>query len=281
MDLTEFLSHFRETDKTSPVKRKTRAASRAATTSRAKSTRATKKNKSRSQEPVYNIQNELEKEMATPTRQEVEEEMVVQEETVTWMQPAAANVLAPQYRISADECKTPVNNRLVTDVDKTPVNKTRSPLHNFSTMNVKEKVTAYEEILLISPATVEKKKPSPKQTSPHTPVNTVSVPGTPNTVVTINVPNTPDTVITSKVISIVNSDSSDSPAEELSKAPERRSSQKKNTPRLSVPKKSHRASLRTSLRMLTSKKKLSHVSVEEVINGSNNCKYESLRGFTL
>lgn len=248
----------RKTD-TSPVGRKTRTASRAATTTRAQNSRTTrnttKSKKTRSQEPICNVekailaeQNVNEDSVKTPTKQ-AEEEMEVEEESMTWTQSANVNILALNHRINSEQCRTPVSNKLVIDVDKTPVNSARTPIGDFSKMNVKEKVNAYETIVLLSPGTVEKKKKTSPKLSPHTPTGVQTV------------TNTPDTVVVNKVQSTnirLSSDSGHDSVEEMSEVSEK-STSKKDTPRLSAPRESHRKSLRQSLHVLPSRQKLSGV----------------------
>lgn len=198
------------------------------------------------------LTGDKEKENLETSSQE-EREMEIQEETITWTQSVGAAVLAPEFRINNNTCRTPVSKPTVihVDDDKTPVNNSmKAPIRNFSLMNVKEKVTAYEEIILISPATVEKKKStrsSCKSISPKTPTNVETV------------SNTPDTVVQNKVASVVTRDSTDSghESEVVSEMTEKKT-QKKDTPRISASRKS----LRTSLHVLPSRQKLSGVPTE-------------------
>lgn len=161
---------------TSPVRR-TRAASRAATTSHAKNTRANKgkeKNKSRSQEPITNLEKLIHEEC----KQVKEEDKSLCEVTDSWTQPVSCSVLAPQFAIKEviSQCKTPIQ--------------------NFNSMNVKEKAHAYEEIMLISdtPVTKSAKKsvshiddtPVKKSFSPHTPTDEPIPQTTPDTTVRVS-----------------------------------------------------------------------------------------------
>lgn len=182
----------------SPAGRKTRAASRAATTSRARNTRATKKaskNKSKSQEPVAIIeqivQANIEQLNETGKQKKVENEELdetMHEVIEIWTQPASESIKLPESAKKAN-VETPHRNSAgssrksrASELEETmyevvemwtePINTNivlpeafkntdpKTPIQNFSSMNVKEKVHAYEEIITISPMTVSAKKMS-------------------------------------------------------------------------------------------------------------------------
>ncbi|KAH3727250.1 hypothetical protein DPMN_053180 [Dreissena polymorpha] len=271
------------------ARRNTRANTRAATTSRARATQSSKpKKKAKSQEPVLKIDKEDEQEVEindnvdgnptnkseeaaktskksedhnkTPTNtpvvselstnnsgdQEEEEVEETVEEIVTWTQSAACSIIAPPLRIVSTN-----------EVKKTPVNNKSTVIENFNKMNVKEKVHAYEEIILISPGPVQSKRKSSKsESSPtlFTPENKVQ---------TSSTMHTPDTVIPNKqavtVLSDNNSESESVESVEAETEPVR--SAKKDTPRLSMPRRS-RQSLRRSLHILPSKQKLTEAETK-------------------
>ncbi|XP_052811451.1 inner centromere protein A-like isoform X3 [Mya arenaria] len=262
------LTNSEDQSGTPPTGQRTRASKRAATTSRASKTRTNKtKKKAKSQEPVCKIQDIITDEdsevdnvgaeavadvQTTPTNNgNVEEEEEENVEIIeTWTQPAGAATLALQHRLGAD-------------LDKTPVNKPGKPINpNFCKMNVKEKVTAYEEIILISPVNVKQKKSA-------SPVSRSSIQKTPEQAG--NVPQTPETVVQIKTISVTSAEETDSTESKLKqKRPHSESgeevipvkSAKKDTPRLSSHRQSTRKSLRKSLHTLPSTQKLSKTTQE-------------------
>ncbi|KAL4233735.1 hypothetical protein ACF0H5_008415 [Mactra antiquata] len=162
---------------TTPAKRTTRAASRAATTTQAKKSKNTKNKptkKTRSQEPVQNIHKLM-------TDTEKEEDISIHEVIETWTQPVSQSVLAPppfDKKVSVTLCKTPIQ--------------------NFSTMNVKEKAHAYEEIMTKAETPVVKsanksvtkteaeETPVKKSMSPRTPANASIPQESPETTVRVS-----------------------------------------------------------------------------------------------
>jgi len=173
-----------------------------------------------------------------------EEEDVVMEIQETWTQSAAAPTINFNNRLSVQA-----------DANKTPVNKPRSQIKpDFHAMNVKEKVHAYEEIILISPCNTQSHKKNSRS-----PVCRKSVPKTPeNTCVA----QTPETVVNCKTISVTSDEQSQdnhkrrhSSTCESDNVPVK--SAKKDTPRLSAPRASMRKSHRKSLHALPSSKKIS------------------------
>ena len=177
-----------------PKGRKTRAASKAATTTRARNTRSNKtKKKNKSAEPVFNLAEDAKQEneeiMKTPESRTQTlsvpktpsenayktpdncAKLVKTPDTVRqvhkeeWLQPANLGVIAPYNRLNP---QTPVSQK-----------NCKTPIQNFSSMNVKEKAQAYEEIVLISPMSNSKSKTSnvlmTPQQSPVTPKTPVTV----------------------------------------------------------------------------------------------------------
>lgn len=134
-----------------------------------------KKSKSKSQEPVSNIQQVIRTEMEQKnTNGDDEEDTWMYEESVTWTQSASHPIVAPKF--SGDILQNLSN--------------TKTPIQNFNSMNVKERVHAYEEIILICPMTpcTKRKSASPQQDMSHnsTPTNSAISQNTPDTIVNVH-----------------------------------------------------------------------------------------------
>ena len=253
--------------KEAPVGRRTRAASRAATTSRARNTRANKtKKKNKSEEPVFNLSKTLSSEnnelvTKTPenrvpplpiTANSLEDtcktpdnriESVKTPDTIVrtsfveieeWSQSANVGVIAscnrlqlPQAAVSHKTCKTPIR--------------------NFDSMNVKEKAHAYEEIILISPLSNGKNANS-NALETLTPRRSPVTPKTPTTVTRKSVsPKTPELSSSAKVPA-EKRQSQKKDADSISQTVEtpvsERNSERSVSPRKPSPRKSLRVSVK-------------------------------------
>jgi hypothetical protein len=119
---------------------------------------------------------------ASPSNKETLNE-TIHEILETWVQPADENIKAPE---AFGEGTPKVTN-------------TKTPIHNFNSMNVKEKVHAYEEIILISPMTTTNKRTN--SVSPRNSISVVTPPSQrtpPNAAISQK---TPDTVVNTKKLS--------------------------------------------------------------------------------
>ena len=244
-----------------PKGRKTRAASKAATTTRARNTRSNKtKKKNKSAEPVFNLAEDAKQDnveiMKTPESRthtlsvpktpsenayktpDNSAKLVKTPDTVRqvheeeWSQPANLGVIAPYNRLNP---QTPVSQK-----------NCKTPIQNFSSMNVKEKAQAYEEIVLISPMSNSKSKTS-NVTPQQSPVVT---PKTPVTVTRKSIsPKTPELSGSAKVPTDKRQSQKKGSISQTVETPEtkRRSSQPKRVSR------SSRKSLRVSLKRVSLK----------------------------
>ncbi|XP_045196321.2 inner centromere protein A-like isoform X2 [Mercenaria mercenaria] len=253
----------------SPAGRRTRAASRAATTSRARNTRIaknTRKNKSKSQEPVLNIEQNInsEKEQLNITPKQIGDKNIEEQDssiyevtTETWTQSADQIIKVPQNNESVLEEQFVVEETWIQSASKNiappevfdsvalKLTNAKTPIRNFSVMNVKEKVHAYEEIILISPITSKSMKRSVSHgnsNSPKTPPNQDTISH-----------KTPDTVVNTETINLKSAEIID--VEDESNTPV--SKTKKGDTRLS-----QRRSVAKSLKVLPSTAKMQSIHAE-------------------
>ena len=169
--------------------------------------------------------------------------------TEEWTQSSRASTIALKHK-------------LTTGSDTSSKAFAKTPIQNFSHMNVKEKVQAYEEIVLVTPVQENKRKRSSGEGS--IPENNIPV--------LKDIQKTPDTIVASKTGApspvssmhyeeIVFEEFPAMPGIGLEGAP----SEKKSTPRISQTRKSFRKSLRKSLKMLPSKEKEANLHAAPVV----------------
>ena len=189
-----------------PVGRRTRAASRAATTSRARNTRSnkTKKKTKGVAEPILVLKDSLRCENVDSTPDRVPPLPETANVVSSCITPNT-NSRKESMKRSADTEAGPVNDVVI--LHGTPETNTakrqksfKTPIQNFNSMNVKERVQAYEEIVLISPlssANVAQVTQNTNNNSPqdNTPRYSPVTPRTPATVTRKSVsPKTPEQI---------------------------------------------------------------------------------------
>ena len=267
--------------------RRTRAASRAATTSRARTTRTNKtkkKTKSGQSEPILSLMA-LNRDNVDTTQDRVPP------------LPETANIVSSCVTPSTHSRKPSMKRSADLDNDViilhgTPQTNTpkrqksfKTPIQNFNSMNVKEKVMAYEEIVLISPlSSANVAQVTQNTNNNNTPQNTIQsyspvTPRTPATVTRksvspktpeqIDSPNVPMETRLSRKLSLTRT--VESPVTVTHESPRRKSS---------AQKRSSRPSLRVSLKRVSLKhsKRLPSMEVrnEAVREKSNNMVSEQV-----
>lgn len=247
-----------------PVGRRTRAASRAATTSRARNTRSnkTKKNKKcDSEEPVLNLTKTLKCDNFDATQDRVPPlpETANMSSCVTPNTNSRNKSMKRSADMEACTVSDGINSHGTPQTNMPKRQKSfKTPIQNFNTMNVKERVQAYEEIVLISPlssANVAQVTQNTNNNSPqnNTPIHGPVTPKTPATVTRksvspktpqqIDSPNVPMETRLSRKLSLTRT--VESPMTDVSQSPAQQSSAQKQ--------RSSRHSVRVSLKRVSLK----------------------------